>query len=873
MHAASQHRSSDTGDALAWAGYALALGLTLAFLYLVPARVLGFWEPWETSLATLGRSLSESPSGSVFAALRGDELIGRPWLQTVLLRMGFELGGGSEFGFRLPFALLGVTGALGVFGGLARAFGPLRAALVGLLFGMAPAALLSSISLAGDAVSIVPMTLAILAFGGVLAERGAHAAWRLPFGALMLGLSYWGAGLFGFALPVGVVAVLALSLHDPERDNRLPLLFAGLVLLAGAAICRSALSELGWEDAKDLVGVVALLFGPVAVLAASFGSARSRVLLHPIGTPLALVVLLAVAYAPTRALVAEVNEVRAAAFLLYPEWLTSRVLPDHVTFDVLIRLAGAAAYPLTLFAPLGFAYLARTLREEVPSDDRTEESRVWKQLFLIWMAIGFVLSGLMVSLGGDYFAPFVLPIAAAVGLALSDESHANGLIKNRIAFHTAGLASLMLLLVTSKDMRGTFDEEGGRPGPHFFFEMLLLDGAVEFPEDYALNYMSVFVGLWALLILAYFAAPSRTVREFGHTLLELSDGPAGQATGLRRALQKAQRPARTLAARLGQLSVRAGDTLGRLVAPLTGPTTGIRLLAGAFLFSVLAWNVTLVVRCIPEVTNHFSQKGIIDTYEELAGDDATLYTAGIRANDNSYYMSGQLTEPLERIEDIRGLFCGAEERLFVIVPFERLAEAHYHVRHAEGGRRGEVEPREDCAEGGELFVIDGRSSRYVLLSNRLLAGEEDQSAVGANVFAPDALPEHVQEPAEAVTVDDRLRLVAVDLSPRELDSGDLVVAAYWEVLDRPTSNFEVFIHGDFGGNRLNGDHDPVNGLFPMRWWVPGEVVRDEFVIDVSSADKAGEYTMWYGFFRGDDRLEVSPARGDNRINLGTVVVR
>lgn len=876
MQAAPQHRPhqrTTTGEERHWAAYALGVVTLLGLLYLVPARALGFWEPWETSLATLGRFLSDHPSSSPFAALRAEELVGRPWLQTILLRLGFEIGGGSELGFRIPFAALGLTAALGVFGTLARPFGPARAALVALLFGMAPAALLSSVNLAGDAASLFPMTLAVLALTSVLAERGRHAAWRLPFGALMLGLAYWGAGLFGFAVPVSVTAVLALSLPDEERDPRLAGFIAAIFGLVGVAIAWSALEQRGWGEAKELIGVIALTFGPLVALIASFGSARARALLHPVGTPVALLLIALTCGLPTRALIATAGIDGAANFLLYPEWLTERVLPQHVTFDVLIRLGGAAAYPLTLFAPLGFAYLARTLQAHVATDDDTDEARVYKLLFLIWMAVGFALSGLVVSLGGDYFAPFVLPIAAAVGLALSDEAHARALIGKRAVFHTAGLASLMLLLMTSKDMRGTFDEEGGRPGPHFFFELLLLDGRVEFPEEFALRAMSLFVALWAVIILAYFAAPARTLQEAGDALLAFAtrERPASKP-GIRGWLQRALGLARGVLAKLARLMLRGGQLAQRSAAPLTRGSTGVRLLGIAFALSVFAWNVNLTMRCIPEVTNHFSQKGLIDTYEALAPEGSVLYTAGIRDDDNSYYMSGRETEALERVEDIRALFCNADTRRFVVVPFERLAEAHYHVRHATGGRRGEVEPGDACEEGGELFVLDGRSSRYVLLSDRLLEGEEDQSAVAENTFAPDALPEHVQEPAEEVTVDGKLRLVAVDLSPRTLDSGDLTVAAYWEVLERPTSNYEVFIHGDFGGNRLNGDHDPVGGLVPMRWWVPGEVVRDEFVIDVSSADKAGEYTMWYGFFRGDDRLVVDPARSDNRVNLGSIVV-
>ncbi|MFT4705993.1 MAG: hypothetical protein ACI81R_003709, partial [Bradymonadia bacterium] len=457
-------------------------------------------------------------------------------------------------------------------------------------------------------------------------------------------------------------------------------------------------------------------------------------------------------------------------------------------------------------------------------------------------------------------------------LSLSDRRFMAWLAQQRMAMAAAGVACAVLLAVTSKDMLGVFDEEKGRPGPHFFFEFLLLDGEVSFPADYAFDFIRRFFEAWLLLIAVLFFRPLDILVDFiervNRRVTQTFDRRGG-ASWLARALPRT--PITKFAAFLSRRLPGLRKTDSVWTDPERRWTAG-RISIGFFAFLTAAWAAELSVVDVPEVNNHFSQRGLLDTFDRLAPDDAVLHTAGVGRNDTSYYMSGRDVAPLDRISDIRELFCESESAEFVIVPVDDLDQAHYHVRHAEGGRRGEVENEESCEAGGELFVVDGRSSRYALLSNRLPAGEQDQSPIAAHVFTVDTLPDDVQPPHEEITLDGKLRLVAVDIHPRTIGSGDLTVAAFWEVIERPSGSFEVFIHGDQGGNRLNGDHDPVGGLYDTRWWVPGEVVRDEFVIDVSSTDKSGEYIMWYGFFRGDDRMVVEPPRGDNRVNLGTVTV-
>jgi 4-amino-4-deoxy-L-arabinose transferase-like glycosyltransferase len=842
------------------------LGTVLAALYLIPAATLGFWEPWETSLATLGRTLGEDPNAAMFHLLRDGEPLVRPWLETFLLRLGHAVGG--EFGYRLPFALMNIGAALFAYAIFARVFGVLRALLAALAFGIAPAVVLSSASLAGNATSIAPITVATLALTAATFRNGEGRLWLLPVAGVACALSVWGHGVIGLAVPLGTLAVFAAGEQREAEPNERALGFAAAAALLAIFIGTplAAMGDLGWAGIKDVFGVGAAVGLPLALLAASAPSSRVRLLLHPVAAPLALALFAALLAWPLSAYAGSNAWVDA---LLYRTPLNEQMLPDHVTFDQLIRLVGAAVYPMTLLIPLGFAYLVHSSRDDVRETlDDHDDGRALKQVLVLWTGVGFAVLGLSASLASTYLAPFILPLCASSALALTDERWLRQLSRNRIVFHTVGLASVLLLLMTSKDMRGTFDLELGRPGPHFFFEFLLLDGNVAFPSDYAFRFMSLFVLAWGAIVVLFFGNPRAQLADL---LTLLRDAPAAATNPGRWRARWAR--LRTWVAT--SVVVRGLERLARGLDRVSRNGTRMGGTAAAVAFATVSvlWCVELVVHDVPTVTNHFSQKGLLTTFETLSDGEQPLYTAGIGANDQSYYMTGQELERLDRVADLRTLFCESEGAVFAVVPFDRLAEAHYEVRHAIGGRRGEVEDDENCAAGRDLFVVDGRSSRYVLVSNVLPEGVTDQSVIRAHVFDPGALPEDAQAPAEEVTVDGKLRLVAVDLSPRVIDSGDLTVAAYWEVLERPTANHEIFIHVDKGGNRLNGDHDPVGGHYPMRYWVPGEVVRDSFVIDVSRADSAGIYTAFYGFFRGDDRLVVDPPRGDNRVNLGQIEVR
>lgn len=891
-------------------GLAAGAGLValLAFIYLIPASSLGFWEPWETTLATLGRFVATTDGVSPFAPIRDDALVSRPWLQTWLLSLGYQVGGGSELGFRVPLAVMMILASLTGFVVLRRFFGTLRAFCATALFGVSPVVLLASTNLAGHAAYEATVVVTFMLFAAIVGgwDRARPIATVLLGPALALCL--WAGGILGLAVPLAAMALYCVGARDAEQPQvSIPAAAIGGLVAAIAVLWPlltiwghgtealaqavalaleadpefvaepttvSAIFGAGWDAGKDLLGVGVGILAPIGLLIAALPGSRARKMAHPLYLAAAAALFAVMVVPPFLTLLAQttalVADTEASAFdaalsaLLYNDFLSGRVLPEHVTYDVLVRLVGASAFPTVMLVPFGFAYLFRTFEApDEETDDTDAGARAVKQLFTIWMVVGFLVFGLGASLAGTYTFPIAFPMTAAAALALGDRRFRAALTRSRLVLYVGGLSAMLLLAMTSKDIRGTFNEEMGRPGPHVIFERLLTDGSVEFPHTYALEHISLFMLAWALIIVLGFAEPIRNLAGLGEAMRGPSPKERDAAGG------------RLAKARTGlQYNIaKVGGVIERVAAVLTGHWKNLSrgvstatLALVAFTGVTVAWAAHLAYVDIPNVTDHLSQKGIMDTFDELSGGQGALYVAGINENDNSYYLQEGPVEPVARVTDLRDLFCEADGRVFAVIPFDKLAEAHYAVRSAQDGD-------EPCDAPQPFHVVDGRSSRYVLLSNELHedAGETEQSVIAANVFTPETLPDTVRPPESEIIVDGRLRLAGYEL-PETTGSGEFTVAAYWEVLERPNASHEIFIHVDRGGNRLNGDHEPVRGYYPMRYWVPGEIVRDAHEIEVSRADRKGTYHVYYGFFRGDDRLSIEGGEPDNRFLLGTLEV-
>ena len=83
------------------------------------------------------------------------------------------------------------------------------------------------------------------------------------------------------------------------------------------------------------------------------------------------------------------------------------------------------------------------------------------------------------------------------------------------------------------------------------------------------------------------------------------------------------------------------------------------------------------------------------------------------------------------------------------------------------------------------------------------------------------------------------------------------------------------MHVDAEAMRIHGDHDPVDGRYPVRLWDARDVIVDRQRIDVPPNYPAGPYTIYIGFYSGDTRLPVKAGPKDdaNRVIAGVLRIR
>ena len=939
------------GFRLADAIWLLLLLGVVGGVYIYVAGLWGFWEPWETEYAQMGRRLSTVEEFDLTATLTeagleptegesivwqrrlsswllpengSGDLVNKPWLTTIILRLGYGIGGGTEIGLRLPFALLALLALLAVFGTVRSFLGPHRAGVAALVTSTAPLFLMSAISLAGPMIAIAVTTMALCAYVMALCRPGTRL-WLLV-GGLLTGVALWAGGVHAVVLILGTVGCLGLwEMSKNPKELLRPGPIAAILVVATLVLAPGVSSWLtrGFGASKDLIGVTFPVgLALVAITAGAFSAPFRR---HGVaGLALALFGVACVALPPmlefTRAVphaifsdyVAAFQTIVASGdvtplqaltsgreellqFLLYNEFLSGNTLGNHVSFDTFIRQIGFSAYPYTIFFPFALAYLAQTVSIEdedtialCSSDRDHRDLPALKVVLLSWFALGVGLVGVGATLSHHVSFVAIAPMTIAVGLLLTDSGYWKALQKNKTIHALIGVGCFAILFVLTKDMKMAQDLEFGQRGPQVLFEFLLVDGAESFPETYTLPFMSEFRLAWACLIGFYFWFLLAWLGERPDSLADwvrrpFGGDPAEQGVVRRMALNALRYPLLVL---LLFLVVPVLRLVTLVLSPARLAFGSIRVFTALMLSSSVLFAGITAFAYLPSLSDHLSHRGLIDTYKELAGEDEVIYwVGGSRTNANYYLGQDTVTiasggeNPIDEIRSVGGLrphFCNPEERIWALLDRDSLAQAYYEVRRNESRSNDD-----ECDSDRSLWVLDGRSSRYVLVSNYLNLEradgltESNQNPLLRHIFTEETLPT-LLVPEREYTFDNKIKLLGYRVVDGEGNdvvaaaSGDVVFyETYYEVLERVNANRKMFIHVDFGSQRINGDHDICDGEFPMNYWVPGEIVRDRYELTIDRGSAAGDYVIMMGFFSGDSRMETRPATGDNRIQVGS----
>lgn len=309
---------------------------------------------------------------------------------------------------------------------------------------------------------------------------------------------------------------------------------------------------------------------------------------------------------------------------------------------------------------------------------------------------------------------------------------------------------------------------------------------------------------------------------------------------------------------------------------------GIQVAVG----SAVAFALMVGLHLVPTLSKHMSFKPLLESYSKFAAHGERIGRYKVEAQGAGFYSRQAMTDlpSLDRV----AAFLRSPDRVFVLV---------------SANEKGAIDAALKSARV-DYFVVDASSSRFLLLSNRLDAGEKDHNPLKKDVWMAPELPRMVTvEPStpggQPVTksewpdqpapwkwripmrtmFDDSIELVGADFPPSIRRPGTIPLTLYFRVHKKPRPGFRIFAHFDAPNEpRLLGDHALLNGTFPTDYWLPGEYIRDTYDVEVPlMTTPAGRYAVLIGFWPGGEgkRLKITAGHNDggDRTQVGFIEIK
>ena len=115
--------------------------------------------------------------------------------------------------------------------------------------------------------------------------------------------------------------------------------------------------------------------------------------------------------------------------------------------------------------------------------------------------------------------------------------------------------------------------------------------------------------------------------------------------------------------------------------------------------------------------------------------------------------------------------------------------------------------------------------------------------------------------------EDKVTLLSYSVNKQRVKPGDAIaLTLYWQSVAPVSGDFKIFVHLDSARARKTYDHYAVNGLYPTANWVPGEIIKDELMIQIDANFPPGPAKLWLGFF---DATAWKTAKENKRLSVTT----
>lgn len=121
-----------------------------------------------------------------------------------------------------------------------------------------------------------------------------------------------------------------------------------------------------------------------------------------------------------------------------------------------------------------------------------------------------------------------------------------------------------------------------------------------------------------------------------------------------------------------------------------------------------------------------------------------------------------------------------------------------------------------------------------------------------------------------------IRLIGYHLATPEVEAGQpILITLYWQAEGKIPKRYKVFVHLLDAQGQLRGQQDtePRNGLLPTDAWPSGEVIADTYGVAVPLGAPSGRYRLVAGWYDGSTGARLKVSGGQDRVDLGEILVR
>jgi 4-amino-4-deoxy-L-arabinose transferase-like glycosyltransferase len=131
---------------------------------------------------------------------------------------------------------------------------------------------------------------------------------------------------------------------------------------------------------------------------------------------------------------------------------------------------------------------------------------------------------------------------------------------------------------------------------------------------------------------------------------------------------------------------------------------------------------------------------------------------------------------------------------------------------------------------------------------------------------------------------DAITLIGYELSPERVQAGEpLTVTLVWRAERRVPGDYTAFVHlideEREGALVAQDDHQPLDGEYRTSFWMPGDVIRDTYVLVVDDSQEPGDCVLWVGMYdpKADVRLPAFDGLGarfeNDAVVVGGVIIK